>query len=57
MNEVDLGPVHHNTLNVHQQNVLAQPREVTGQNYQGFDHNHDGHLDLLVQQAVMVQMH
>ena len=51
------GQVHNNTLNVHLQDVLAQPLEVTGQTYQGFDLNHDGHLDLLVQQAVMVQMH
>ena len=81
VSEVDLGQVHHNTLNVNLQDVLAQPLEVTGiaddvvelftggasvqssltqvngVTYQSFDLNHDGHLDLLVQQAVMVNMH
>ena len=81
VSEVDLGQVHHNTLNVNLQDVLAQPLEVTGiagdavelftggasvtssvtqvkgQTYQAYDLNRDGQLDLLVQQAVMVNLH
>ena len=41
----------------HGESVQSSLTQVNGQTYQGFDLNHDGHLDLLVQQAVMVQMH
>ena len=37
--------------------VVPSTTQVNGQTYQAFDLNHDGHMDLLVQQAVMVNMH
>ena len=39
------------------ESVTSTTTQLHGQTYQGFDLNHDGQLDLLVQQAVMVNMH
>ncbi len=39
------------------ESVTSTTTQLHGQTYQAFDLNHDGHMDLLVQQAVMVNMH
>jgi hypothetical protein len=39
------------------ESVTATATQLHGQTYQAYDLNRDGQLDLLVQQAVMVNMH